>query len=640
MGDSDGFASSFNWPPSTTGADQYNRHRSAFPDPWLDYSSTQMPRSIYDVLRWSEHVFLNDGTYSMACKRVVRYFLTRIELSEASEEEKEKYSDFLTDDLNIMNVLALAGDDLLIYGNSFNYIFAPFRRYLRCPKCNIFRPINKMTYTFKADNKKGFFISTCENPKCRYNGPFLRDDRRTFEHDKLRMGRVSPHRIRIVPHPVSMNVSYYWDLDPWLRTEIKKGSKVYIEEMPWEIVETVLKDELLKFNKDSFYHLKEDAPSGVWAGGWGIPRMFSNFKQAWSNQILRRYYEAFALDYIIPFRTITPKPGISREGDPLLHMNLADFQSQVMGMFQDHRRDPTTVHCLPFPVDMEMLGAGGMTMMPVELLKVGIEDLLNGLGVPIEFYRGTIQNVQSLPSVLRLFEMTWSGMVAGLNGYLSWICKRTSELNNWEKVKAKLQPPTIAYDLERKQLLLQLSAGQQISRDTAWAPFGLNVREEIRKMLQEERVIQDEMSEFQEQQAKKQELQQTMAMGAAGQLQPTAGQGAPGQPGAPAGGGAMQGGNPTAQGQAPAGATGGAAPPAINPADMTPQDLAAQAEAQAQALLAQPYEMRRSQLNGIKKSNETLHALIIQKMQTIRQSAQTQGGLQLLQGMQQPQAPQ
>jgi hypothetical protein len=541
--------------------------------------------------------------------------------------------------MNIMNALALAGDDLLIYGNSFNYIFAPFRRYLRCPKCNVFRPIQKMTYTFKVENKKGHFISRCDNPKCKYNGPFLRDDRRTFEYDKLRLGRISPHRIRIVPHPISMNVQYYWDFDPWFRTEIKKGSKVYIEETPWEIVETVLRDELLKFNKDSFYHLKEDAPSGVWAGGWGIPRMFSNFKQAWSNQILRRYYEAFSLDYIMPFRVMTPKPGISREGDPLLHMNLADFQSQVMGMFQDHRRDPTTVHALPFPVDLEMLGAEGATLMPVELLKVGIEDLLNGLGVPIEFYRGTIQNVQSMPSVLRLFEMTWSGMVAGLNGYLDWICKRVSALNNWEKVSAKLQAPTIAYDLERKQLLLQLSAGQQISRDTAWAPFGLNVREEIRKMLQEERTIQDEMSEFQEQQAKKQELQQTMAMGAAGQLQPTAGQGVPGQPGAPAGGGVPQGGNPTAQGMPPAGMTGGAMP-SMNPADMTPQDLAAQAEAQAQQLLAMPYEMRRSQLNQIKKLNETLHALIIQKMQTIRQSAQTQGGLQLLQGMQQPQAPQ
>lgn len=79
------------------------------------------------------------------------------------------------------------------------------------------------------------------------------------------------------------------------------------------------------------------------------------------------------------------------------------------------------------------------------------------------------------------------------------------------------------------------------------------------------------------------------------------------------------------------------APPAMNPADMTPQDLNAQAEAEAQRLLSMPYELRRSELTRIKKGNETLHALIIQKMQTIRQQAKLQGGQQMLQGMQQPQ---
>lgn len=634
----DGYPPSFNWPPTATGTDGYNRHRSAFPDPWLDYSSTQMPRSIYDVLRWSEHVFLNDGTYSMAVRRVVRYFLTKIELSEASEEEKEKYEEFLRDDFEIMSVLAQAGDDYMIYGNVFRYFFVPFRRYLRCPKCGIWRPINQVDYTFRVESKRGFFTAICSNPKCKHNGEFIRDDRPTHDADGVRIGRPSPHRIRIVPHPISGEVTYYWDLDPWLRSEIKKGSKTYIEDTPWEIVQTVLKDEMLRFNKESFFHMKEDAPSGVWVGGWGIPRMFSNFKQAWSNQILKRYYEAFALDYVIPFRTLTPKPGTSREGDPMLHMDMADFNAQIMAMFRMHRQDPTTVHALPFAVEMQMLGAGGSQLMPVELLKIGTEDLLNGLGVPVEFFRGTIQDIRALPAVLRLFEMTWSGLTDGLNSMLGWLCERLSGLKNWEKVKARLQPPTIAYDLERKQLLLQLSAGQQISRDTAWAPFGLNVREEIRKMLQEERVIQDEMADFQEQQAKKQELQSTMAMGAAGMLQPTAGPGMPAQPGAPVpAGGVPQGGNPPAQGAAPAGAVPPGTPPPISPADMTPQDLNAQAESYAMRLLSMPYEMRRSQLNDIKKSNETLHALIISKMQTIRSKAQTQGGFQLLQGMQAPQ---
>lgn len=644
-----GFSPSFS-PGSQAGGDAINRHRSAFPDPWLDYSSTQMPRSIYDVLRWSEHVYLNDGTYRTAVQRVVRYFLTKIELKEASEDEKDKYQEFLVDDLKIMNVLALAGDDFMIYGNAFLYLFASFRRYLRCPKCKLERPCKRMQWSFRVEDKKGKFFSKCENKNCGFKGEFVRVDRATFDQDKIKIGRISPHRMRIVPQPVSMSTRYYWDLDPWLRKEIKQGSRLYLEEMPWEVVETVIKDELLRFNEDAIFHLKEEAPSGVWVGGWGIPRMFSSFKQAWFNQIMKRYCEAFALDYVIPFRTLTPKAGNTREGDPLLNLNLSTFQSQVMSMFQQHRRDPTTLHALPFPVDLEMLGAGaGQELMPVELLKWGTAELLNGLGVPVEFYEGTISDIKVLPAVLRLFEMTWSGLVTGLNDLLGWVCKRASQMNNWERLSATLQSPTIAYDIERKQLLLQLSAGQQISRQTAWAPWGLEVREEIKRLLQEEGVIQEEMTQFQEEQAQKQELQRTMAMGAAGMLQPVQ-PGAPGQPGAPAAG--AMGGAPGAPGAAPGAPQGGGAPvpgmapgmppmgtpPAMSPTEMTPQDLQAQAASQATQALGMPYEMRRSFLNDIKKSNETLHALVIAKMNEMRQRAKNVGGQQVIQQMTQPQA--
>lgn len=66
---------------------------------------------------------------------------------------------------------------------------------------------------------------------------------------------------------------------------------------------------------------------------------------------------------------------------------------------------------------------------------------------------------------------------------------------------------------------------------------------------------------------------------------------------------------------------------------MTPQDLIQQADSLAQQLIPMPYELRRSELTKIKRSNETLHALVIQKINEIRQSAKTQGGFTALQQM-------
>ena len=54
-----------------------------------------MPRTVEEVLRWAEHLSNRQGTYAMAMKRVVRYFLTKIEIYNASDAEKKMYESSL-----------------------------------------------------------------------------------------------------------------------------------------------------------------------------------------------------------------------------------------------------------------------------------------------------------------------------------------------------------------------------------------------------------------------------------------------------------------------------------------------------------------------------------------------------------------
>jgi hypothetical protein len=79
-------------------------------------------------------------------------------------------------------------------------------------------------------------------------------------------------------------------------------------------------------------------------------------------------------------------------------------------------------------------------------------------------------------------------------------------------------------------------------------------------------------------------------------------------------------------GPTPPGGMGGGAP-----GGTTPQDMMAQAEQVALQMLGMPYEIRKSQLLQLKKGDETLHALVIQKMEDIRGQAKSQGGFQALQ---------
>ena len=611
------------FPGAGSHSDKLNRFTGYFPDPYLDYASTQMPRSLYDVFQWAEYVWLTYGVYRIASQRVVRYFLTNIELMDASDDEKQKYEEFLKN-FKIMSELALAGDNLMTYGNSFVSLRIPFRRYLECPKCHLSRPIEGMNYSWSGWKFQG----ACNSPKCNYSGEFSRIDRRSVEQDKLGVKHWSPYEIRILYHPITAEHTYYWDIPAWFRAEIKKGTKFYLEQTPWEVIEAIKNNQMLKFNRDYIYHMREEVVSGVTTFGWGIPRILGNFKQAWYIQTLKRYNEAIALDYIVPWRVITPHPGTSREADPILHMNMNNFQSRVLSMFKQHRMDPASIHALPFPINMQLLGAEGKNLAPVELIDHGTDEFLNAQGVPAELYRGTLQ-VQAMPVALRLFERTWVHLVQSQNDLLNWLFTKISDRMNWENMSGRLQPVTLADDIEKKQIQLQLAAGSMISRQTAWAPFNINFREEIKRMFEEEEYAQEQMAQKQERAAQKQELQTTMAQGAAGQLVPTMPGAAPGM--MPGGGapGMMPGGGAPMPGGAGMPMVAGSAPTAAG--QVTPDDLMLQAEQIAYQMLSMPYEMRRSELLKIKKSNETLHALVISKMQTIRQQAQTQGGFAALQ---------
>lgn len=606
-----------------------NRFSGAFPDPYLDYASTQMPRSIYDVLRWCEFVWITYGTYRMAAQRVVRYFLTSIELTDASDDEKKKYEDHIYNELDILNsVLGTSGDNFMAYGNDFISVIVPFRRYLRCKKCGLIQPIRQMSYRFEQWQ----FMGRCK--KCNHDGVFERIDRQSIGQDKLRVHHWSPHEMRLLYHPIDDRVTYLWEIPGYFKSSIKKGDPFYLENTPWEVIEAIKDDKLFRFDDDVIFHLREDIITGVRCFGWGVPRVMGNFKQAWYIQVLKRYNEAIALDYIMPLRILTPQPGTSKEADPLLHMNVGNFHARVLAMFRQHRKDPTTIHTLPFPVNLELLGAEGKTLAPVELMDKATDEFLNAQGVAAELYRGTLQ-WQAMPGALRLFERTWVSLVNGFNAEINWLFRKISQLRNWENLKGRLQPTTTADDMEKKQIQLQLAAGQQISRQTAWSPFGINFREEIRRMLQEEEYAQEEMAKFQEQQTQKQQLQQTIVQGSAGAMPPGAPAGAaPQQPGQVAG---PAGQTAPPAGAAPAGSPMGVPAPALPAGGMggnvTPDDLMQQAEQIAYQMKSMPYEMRRSEMLKIKRSNETLHALVVSKMRQLDQTAKTQGGYAMMQQM-------
>jgi hypothetical protein len=600
-----------------------------FPDPFCDIASLSMPESIQTALRWTEYVMNANGPYRQAIDRVVSYFITEIEIfdsgaNKSGKEEKEKFQEFLNDTLGIKNVLHSVAMDYMAYGNSFTSIIVPFRRYLSCKKCGLEMPLdrvfNSTQCAFKWQDFK--FFATC--PNCKYSGEWRHIDRRSGDSDKITIKRWSPHEIDILWDPYTGECSYVWKIPQEYRELIKAGHLHHLERASWEVIQAIKAEKNLMFDPGVVYHLKEDPLAGMRNRGWGISRVLTNFRQAWYFQILHRYNEAIALDYVVPFRVITPMPragGDAASSDPVHSINLSNFSARVSQMIRARRTDPARWNVLPFPVNYQALGGDASALAPRDLLDQALDTLLKCIGMPVELFNGTL-SLQSAPAALRLFEANWSHLPHNLNKFLGGLSADISRLMSWEPVGVKLQRVTHADDLNRQMAKLQLMQGQQISKSTGLKSVGIDYEDEVKRMLEEERIYAEEQQRNQEEMEQSQQMQDLSQSGAMGQNMGQAGAGATGQP------------QPQQQ-QAGVGQSSAVDHFLMQRKNSpnvprTPEDLQQQAQLIANQILGQPEPVKDSELIKLKRGDPMMHALVSSVIDDIRQQARLQGGQMIM----------
>lgn len=614
------------------------RGGDSFPSPWLDQASLSMPDNNKNNLEWCEYIFQGMGTYRMAQERINSYFLTDLEFTSPDkrrplgDDEKERWQNYMEETLGYKEVIQCLDRDRSCYGNGFATMMVPFKRFLKSPNSPVqytFREMaeNPGTFNLEYDAGKNEFIAT--DPHTKKRGKWKVEDEPDDLERKLRVKLWSPHDIEIITDAWTGQCDYVWKIPEDYKREIRRGNMYQLERAPMEVLKAIHQNGWYEFAPDAMFHLKEQTISGIRTRGWGLSRILINWRDIWYVQVLRRYNEAIALDYVIPFRLITPeaRPGTGGGlgggdvSDPLRMANMGDFRSQVQAMLRKRRKDPATWHTLPFPVKYQALGGDAQQLAPSEMTEQAYDILLNASGVPSELYRGTLQ-LQTAPVSLRLFEATHYSLVYGNNQFLSWAVNQSTQLLTLPVVKAALKKVTHADDFNKQMAALQMYMGQQLSGQSALSGLGFEWKDEQRRIAEEAAYQQQLQSEMQE------EMDQA-AFGA----QIAKGQGGPGQP---------QGGGPAAAGGAPAG--GGQVDPTTGQpmaapvsqyltgpdTPVTPQDLLEQAEMLAQELLGLPESQKDSELRMLKNKNEVLHALVTAKIKQQRQQAQTAGGAMLL----------
>lgn len=627
------------------------RHDERFPDPFCDMASLHMPQSIQEANRWCEYIMMANGTYRQAIERVIAYFITDPIISSAKpekklgKEEQDKYKTFLNDTLGLKSVLHQVCLDYLTYGNSFTSLMLPFRRYIACGKkgCGFETPLRKAATNDKFGFQWSNFEFTCTCPKCGVRGKWRHIDRRSGEQEEIKVKRWSPHEIEIIWDPYSDKTEYVWKIPEDYRRMIREGDISRLEHATWEVIQAIKHDQDLKFDPGVLFHMKEPALAGMRNRGWGISRILTNFRQAWYVQILHRFNEAIALDYVIPFRVITPQPKQGADGqtaDPVHMSNMGAFTARVTRMLRDRRKDPARWNVLPYTLQYQALGGDATQLAPKDLMDQGIDTLLTCIGVPVEFYKGTL-SVQAAPAALRLFQANWSHLVQHMNRFVADLVGQISKALQWEQVACKLEQVTHADDLNRQMALLQLMTQGLVSKSKGLRSVGADFEEETRKSLEEERFTAEAQKKMQEEMTQSTivdemfpPLPQQMAAAAQG------GGGAP--PGAAPPGGAPPAGDPAAAGAMPPAGPQTAVDQFIMARQTQPnvprtvEELNGQAQMIAQDLVSRGPQ-RQSLLIKLKKVDNTMHSLVTALLEDLDRQMESQGKQQIQQQMAQQQ---
>ena len=589
-------------------------------NPFLTYSNQIYPRTMDEVLQWAEWLWSRHGVYTMAVKRSIRYFLTELELygDDLSVEERKTYTKQLHRDHNILETAGLIGDDLIGFGNTFSSITLPMNRSIQCPKCAMTRTLAKMVpeedYTFKAWS----FTSKC--PACDFAGIFNRVDNvdKSDQHG-LRVLRWDPRDIEIDFCRLSGEREYYMKVDGKSAGKIKTGDHLTLCTVPWEFIEAVKENQKFKFNQKTFRHFGIDQPAGSFRmnEGWGVPYFMNCFSQVVQLQMLERYDEAIATDWIVPLRYLTP--GVSKAGlDPLQTFGMENFMGNVRQMVKQHKSDPTAWGFLPAPVDYNVAGGEGAEMQQAEQIERRIDILLTTMCVATEFYRGSVSSIAGPPIALKSFEKSWSHFTGPIVTWLNWYLECCSEQLGWNTVHGRLVHTSLAEDEVTKQVKLNLASSGVISQTTALKAFNIDPDIERERLKEEARQQADDAREEAAKEGKAQQLDEYMQLGDPVGIPPNAAQA---NMGLPAGEAAP----PTEGGVMPAGSGGGMAPLGAVPGGgggPTLDQMQADAAQAAQQMFQSP--TRASELANMKKTDPTMHALVKAELDNMEQGIQSQ----------------
>lgn len=475
--------------------------------PLFDFLTSFAPRKLKDLFRLCEYLYFNSAQIFAALGKYATLPVTSIEVKSENKALVAEYTRILTKGLKVPRVLIRAAIDKHVYGNEFISLYRPFVRRLKCGGCQALTNIQVIP-NYRMTLKDLTFTYDC--PHCQQRTAKGTIDDLPLKDPKLmNIIRWDPKLMDIDYNPITGQSVYYWTIPRDFKERVEKGARHLIDTTPVEFLRAMSEkdNETFRFAPGAVFHMKMDAPAGIEAQ-WGFPPLASTIKLFFYAAVLRRANEAIALDYVVPFRIVSPKQPTANS-DPTVTISLQKWAAEMKFGVRRWRRDPLHIMWSPIPAEVTHLGGQARALMTLGEVQAAEDNIIAALGLPKEFIYGGLSALSGSSVLLRILENQLLHQTNDLNDLLQWIADGVAEVVGLAQVEVGLVPFKLMDDTERKQLLLNVNSqtGGQLSRKTMTEGYGVDVERERAQRAQE--IIDDARQDLRTQ-AQVQKLQQSI----------------------------------------------------------------------------------------------------------------------------------
>jgi len=470
----------------------FTRGSLKYDSPFIDMTSTFLPKSIKGLLRFIAAFIVGDGLVSQCITKLAEYPITKLLYNEdeasaiKDDRQSEKWVDILEKRLKIIRSMKQAGMDYYGYGNSVISINWPFKRWFECKSCKKEFAADSIKYEFK--NYK--FKAKC--PKCGTHGIVGVRDKNTKELSKLHLIHWDLLCMDIKYNSITGDHFYFYSVPKQLATAIKRGDKDIVGSTRLEIIEAVKKRKQLKIMADNIFHLKRPAPQYLIPSerGWGIPVVMPVMKDIFHIKILKKGNEMIAFDHIVPLRVLFPQG--TGDVSPHATINLAGWRNKIEDEIRQWKADPNHISVVPLPIGVANFSGDAKMLLVTPEIKATEDAIITGIGIIPEIIRGGASWSGSNVS-LRVVENSFLNHRNDIHELLEWIIENISRYFDIPPIDVKMSDFKMADDIQKKQLMVNAALGSAaktlISKTTTIKELGFDPEQEFENKTKELRQI-------------------------------------------------------------------------------------------------------------------------------------------------------